>query len=383
MTMQAHLDFITNNFLLDYSSQELANAVLQLQRGLTGERKLVHSTYMETHLYLAAYLAYYWPVSYMQMEHCLTEISKQHKEILTETITDHKSISILDIGSGPGPMTVAILDFLARQTVLPESVACNVADTSVEALEKAHSIIKAASYPFSVAIYPKHVSTFAESTYASDSFDFIVFGHSLNEISEQSTDIVQQLSNVLNKSLAHTGLALLIEPSLLATSRKLIALRKSLIETTEFYCVSPCPNSHACSVLEAGESHTCHDSLIREIPELPAKLAKMLGLNRETIKMTWFAFSKHPHSLDQAIYRVVSDPMLNKAGRIRYIVCGPNGRTSLSAHKSDSHAAQIGFFILKRGDRFIIKCAEPRENGMGISNETEINLLKDNKFQDC
>ncbi|HRV28560.1 MAG TPA: methyltransferase type 12, partial [Spirochaetia bacterium] len=73
---------------------------------------------------------------------------------------------------------------------------------------------------------------------------------------------------------------------------------------------------------------------------------------------------------------VVSEPLLNKAGRVRYIVCGSSGRIGLSASKTDVHAKELGFFKLKRGDVIQIENPQIRESGYGIAEETTIVVIK-------
>ena len=57
---------------------------------------------------------------------------------------------------------------------------------------------------------------------------------------------------------------------------------------------------------------------------------------------------------------VVSEPMLNKAGRLRFLLCNDAGRFAVSARKDDPVARAAGFFGLKRGDRIRLRGAELR-----------------------
>jgi hypothetical protein len=50
-------------------------ALLRLQRGLTGERSLAGAGYMQDSTLLGAYLLYYWPVSYLQVSLALSSRS--------------------------------------------------------------------------------------------------------------------------------------------------------------------------------------------------------------------------------------------------------------------------------------------------------------------
>ena len=71
------------------------------------------------------------------------------------------------------------------------------------------------------------------------------------------------------------------------------------------------------------------------------------------------------HAFDRACRlegRVVSEPMLNKAGRLRYILCTPSGLATLSAKTGDADAEAAGFFALRRGDCITAEALEKRAN---------------------
>ncbi|MBQ5571211.1 MAG: hypothetical protein IIT45_12350, partial [Treponema sp.] len=90
------------------SAQEAASvskALLNLQRGLTGDRQLAGAGYMQDKNLLGAYLLYYWPVSYTQISCCTNYFSNALK-----LLAEKNELNILDIGSGPGPASCALTD---------------------------------------------------------------------------------------------------------------------------------------------------------------------------------------------------------------------------------------------------------------------------------
>jgi len=213
-------------------------------------------------------------------------------------------------------------------------------------------------------------------------FDLVLFGHSLNEIAHDKPDRLGIRAELARKAigrLGYRGMLLIIEPALLSTSRDLIALRNELC--AEGYPVhGPCTCDTACGILESSASATCHDESLWKIPRSVQKLADEAGLDRNAIKMTWFAFSKPdcPAGKHESVYRVVSEPMLNKAGRVRYLLCGSKNRMPFSAKKDDQAAAAGGFFLLARGDIVAIENPELRESGLGWRQDTKI--LRKEKF---
>jgi hypothetical protein len=131
------------------------------------------------------------------------------------------------------------------------------------------------------------------------------------------------------------------------------------------------------------------------MPEAVRRLAEAAGLDREKIKMFWLVLQPPGRVLegdraesgsaavngDRAaseaqVYRVVSEPMLNKAGRVRYLLCGQRGRFPFSARKDDPVAAAAGFFGLARYDLIRVEEPESREGGgWGFGPATRISLV--------
>jgi hypothetical protein len=72
--------------------------------------------------------------------------------------------------------------------------------------------------------------------------------------------------------------------------------------------------------------------------------------------------------------------MLNKGGRVRYLVCGPDGRFPFSARKDDEQARRAGFFALERYDLLRIQDPEQREGGWGFGPETTLKRIGSNSI---
>src|SRR5208282_6340226 len=74
-----------------------ASAIRTLSLGLTRDRRLAGARYMDEPRLLGAYLLFYWPVSYAQGRQVLGELPSRVR-------------TVLDLGSGPGPLAFAALD---------------------------------------------------------------------------------------------------------------------------------------------------------------------------------------------------------------------------------------------------------------------------------
>ena len=72
--------------------------------------------------------------------------------------------------------------------------------------------------------------------------------------------------------------------------------------------------------------------------------------------------------------------MLNKAGRVRYVLCDGKARFTLSAKNGDPNAAAQGFFDLKRYDKIKIAGAQVRSQkgeplSLGFDENTRLEFL--------
>ncbi|HAX37697.1 MAG TPA: hypothetical protein DD477_07825 [Spirochaetaceae bacterium] len=396
-------------------TDRLAAAVLRLQRGLTGTRQLVESNqdYMQDPGLLAAYLAYYWTVSYTQASYILAQL-------------DYRPRRVLDVGAGPGPFSAAILDFCqgrlneTRSTTKPATdhsvlERLTLCDRSPAALALARILLTNPAQDSAdrnqrhlpLPVIECQVLDLETNSLPNGSFDLIAFGHSLNEIAAGQPDAPERRLRLLElavERLAPGGILIMLEPALLQTSRALIGLRDRLVDRG-LELLGPCTTAASCPALQQGENQTCHEEFSWTMPPLVATLAAKAGLDRGRVKLCWFAFRRpalkaegkaitaakstakisvaaacsdnapQPAPDESALYRMVSEAMLNKAGRVRYLLCGPAGRFAFSAKQDNSQAKAAGFFRLQRGDYLRISQPEQRENGWGFQASTVIAVV--------
>lgn len=346
----------------------ISDALLRLQRGLTGTRSLIGARYMDEPDLLAAYLFFYWPVSYAQVAGILAQSGLRPSRIL-------------DMGAGPGPAAAALLDAGAVSAVL--------VDSSSSALDLARRVLaQGSASPDRLRYLPADLEGPLPFQGAADlgPYDCVVFEHSLNELWIDAPDREERvlaLAGAASACLSPEGFLMVVEPALLATSRDALALRDGLA-SAGWSVFAPCPGRSrlACPALAAGPGHTCHDELRWETPETVRILARRTGLGKDSLKATWFlarppeAPSYLPGSAYPVdSYRVVSDPLLNKAGRIRYLLCGASGRFPFSAPAEDPGSKKSGFSYLRRGDVIRVSNPEIRESGWGLGPGTRIDVL--------
>lgn len=344
------------------ATARFGGALRNLQRGLTGDRLLAGASYFSSADYLGAYLLYYWPVSFVQVFLALQEIDLRGA---LPTIN-----RVLDIGAGPGPATFAAARFGAKRSRL--------IDANGDALQAALRLGQ--EFGIELETMQKNLEaddSFEDMPAQASAYDLIVACHSANELWKGREEAIARRASLFGKAatlLAEGGILLVVEPSANVTGRPALELRDRLLaENPELDCVAPCPGSFPCPIAAAGEGRSCH-STWRWEPDVPvAALAEAAGLDRDSAKATWFALKKGvaprpparvestlrdgaegagkaTHTLGGLTGRFVSEAMLNKAGRVRYIVCTKSGLATLSAKAGDKATEAEGFFSLKRGD---------------------------------
>lgn len=356
----------------------LSSSLLKLQRGLTGERKMAGGRYMSEKDTFGSYLLYYFPVSYLQIQTVLDFLGN-----ILEEISKKDEIGILEIGSGPAPGTTALCDRI-RKFNKNAKISVSLCDTSERAMQTAKKILESDFENVSVEtkkadLEKNGLGTFGKKT---KKFDIVLMSHVLNELWKKDGDKIQKRLSFIKaqtEKLSENGILILNEPAMLESSRNLIKIRDEMLGSEAFRdmnLVAPCPfsGSKKCPAL-LSENQTCHAEKMWKPVEPVLSLAKGAGLDRESVKMSFFVFQKTEEQAEPEngkTLTVVSDGMLNKSGRIRFMLCDGEKRFSLSAKKDDQHAKKIGFFGLHRYDKIRIENPEIREGNFGVAGNTEI-----------
>ncbi len=330
-----------------------ARDLLRLQRGLTGSRALAGSPYMDDPALLGAYILYYWPSSFVQagraLDRCLAFSGLPAPG------------RILDLGAGPGPAAAAFAARGALEICLidPSPMALAAGGRLLGAIAGPGlrpSIIPAGSAGGGLGCVARTVA----SRGAGGGFDAIIVSHVLNELGHDVEERAEELDGLVDL-LSPRGFLLLIEPALLFASRGLLALRDALLDRG-LVLMAPCLWKGPCPALTAGPWQTCHDALDWEPPAFTLELARRAGLERPSLKMAWAAFSARRGPAKGGMENqgpadaprtetclVVSEPMLNKAGKTRFFFCGPSGRFTLSARLGALPDDCADFGRLRRG----------------------------------
>ena len=364
----------------------LSSSLLKLQRGLTGERKMAGGRYMSEKETFGSYLLYYFPVSYLQIQTVLDFIcsnGNRNNDNKIEEIAKKDEIGILEIGSGPAPGTTALCDRI-RKFNKNAKISVSLCDTSERAMQTAKKILESDFENVRVETMKADLERNGLGTFGKKAkkFDIVLMSHVLNELWKKDDDKIQKRLSFIKaqaEKLSENGILILNEPAMLESSRNLIKIRDEILGSEAFRgmnLVAPCPfsGSKKCPAM-LSENQTCHAEKMWKPVEPVMSLAKGAGLDRESVKMSFFVFQKTEEQAEPEngkTLTVVSDGMLNKSGRIRFMLCDGEKRFSLSAKKDDTHAKEIGFFGLRRYDKIRIENPEIREGNFGVAENTEI-----------
>jgi SAM-dependent methyltransferase len=326
-------------------ADRIAAGVKELSKGLTGDRSLVGARYLARGDLLGAYLLYYWPVSFAQTLFALKQAGIGRGQ------------RALDLGSGPGPGAFALLEAGWKQVT--------AADRSPEALASAKKLAARASLPLETVVWDADAGLPPGGPW-----DLIVAGHFLNELASGAPDRIDRRKAFVQSlagRLTPGGKILILEPASHGPNADALALRDALVGAG-WGVSGPCFFQGACPARAVHAA--CHDVLHWKVPHLVAQTARRAGIDKRELPFTWLAFTPEgPGTVDPAMVRVVSEPMLNKAGRRRVVVCGTTGRFSLSAPGAFRSPVWAG---VNRGRALKVTDPEIREGGWGIGPGTRI-----------
>lgn len=287
----------------------LAQATTRLSLGLTRERSLAGRPYLDDQDLRAAYVAMFWPVSYLQTTNVLRASQTQLGRVL-------------DIGGGTGASAAAALDCGATSVT--------IVDHAADALGFCARLFAGQNV--------QTVCTDAEAFAPTNRYDTILAVHLVNELFKSDPNHDGLLLNTIQSWLNHlteNGRLVIIEPALRDLGLDLLRLRDQLVDAG-LTIEAPCIFQGPCPALQAND--WCHTSMTWNPPAWMRQLAEDSGLDRTRIKMAYLVVSKRPTTApaisdDSDIVRVVSEPLHSK-GRFRYIVCGTRGRYAIVAPES-------------------------------------------------
>jgi hypothetical protein len=153
-----------------------------------------------------SYLAYHFPVYFFQTGHLLLMLARDG--LLK------KSMTILDVGTGPGVVPLAIADFYAR---------LDDARASIYSVERSEEHIEAFTY-LREAFVPRGGRVSIKSPIKTDirslditrlpeKIDLVIFSNVMNELPDATMDVRADIVALISERLAPDGSILIVEPA--------------------------------------------------------------------------------------------------------------------------------------------------------------------------
>jgi len=179
------------------------------------------------------YLAYHFPVYFIQTEHLLLR--------LFEEGFLKKSMTILDAGTGPGVVPLAIADFFSRVEGVEASVySIEQSEEHIEAFLSLRDAFVPRGGP--VSVKPPKKADIRDPLPAGlpERFDLIIFSNVLGEFADRSGDLRAAIVERFAERLAPDGTILIVEPADEANSTRMRTLGAGL-EPAGLVVHSPCP----------------------------------------------------------------------------------------------------------------------------------------------
>jgi len=338
---------------------ELALGIRHLSRGFTRQRELAGRPYLRLQKNLAPYLLYFWPVSYAQTYLILKGfVGREHL----------KNATILDVGSGAGPSALAALELGGRHAV--------ITDQSRAATGLGLKLAQLAGK----SICPHFWDCTSAQEPPPGHFDLIILSYTLNELWKEHPhriDLRRELLERLAKKLKNHGRLVVIEPALRHTGRELIALRDSLLKQGLLAVIAPCLSQSPCPCLSLAEA-SCQAEFDWNPPPFLTHLAHLARLGKERLVCSFQIFGRREEGLPSFkndTFRVVSERLVAKSGRSRYLICGPSGRISLQLRQDATPQTTSTFSRLKRYDLIRVINAAIDDKRCSLSKESFLKII--------
>jgi len=333
-------------------SAGIASAVAQLSRLFTKDRGSLESRYLDNPANAVAYLTYFMPVNLSKVQVLLEELPLD-----TIVMKGGARIRLLDLGTGPGTGSLALLDWLHR--CRPESAArlSTVAvDSSGEALRQADDLwnrycreagISGAEFIGCRAdLERSEKAAWRDAAERQTPFDLILLANCLNELHLNAADPIAARAALLAdllQWLAPHGTLMLLEPALRETARALHQVRDRLLREKRCTVYSPCLHEQDCPALIHPDDW-CHEERVWEAPGSIKEIDEEVGFIKDALKFSYLLLRTDGRTIAQRsphTFRIVSE-LRELKGDTRAWVCNELGRSEigrLDRAESDANSA--------------------------------------------
>ena len=325
-----------------------ANAVGALHRGLVSQRELARASTYEDPVHLGAYLLWWWPQTYAKVR-AMVDLARG-----AGALSRCEAPRTLDVGSGPAPAAIAILDALGGDAT--------AIDASKAALAEAHALSAG-------AVETRHANVCSGSLAVEGAFDLAVIANALSEIPPASrVPLIEHLP------VAPGGAVLIVEPALRETGRALLEVRDELLRRG-WMAAAPCLTQRPCPALR-NPRDWCTAQHAWKPPKHVVQLAHELGL-RADVELAYapLVLVRRVAPAERDVWRVVGVPQAEK-GKKRLFVCSDEGRVAVARLDRDESSSNADFDRLLRGDLVVLRGASPKGDGLRVGRDGGVRRIE-------
>lgn len=318
---------------------EVPAAVAKLSRLFTKDRGSLAFDYFEDPSNAVAYLSYFTPVNLSKVQALLGELPPD-----TLMKGGGTGFRFLDLGSGPGTGSLAVLDWLHQYH--PESVGSLSAlavDSSGEALRQAAKlwneyceegeISGARLFPCQSNLERSGKEAWRDRAKQQAPFDLILVANCLNELHLDASDPIAARAELLSdllQCLAPHGTLMVLEPALRETARALHQVRDRLLRDKQCTVYSPCLHERDCPALMHPDDW-CHEERAWDPPSSIKEIDKAVGFIKDALKFSYLLLRTDGRTIAPRApdtFRIVSE-LRELKGDTRAWVCNELGRSEI------------------------------------------------------
>ena len=318
-------------------SPALLQSIASLSRLFTKERDGIGARYLDDATLAAGYASYFLPVNFFKVQTLLDELPD-------DWAVGETPLSVLDVGSGPGTASLAVLDWLICQNRdAPRRLTVTAIDHSKAALMEAVRLWNkyrrvTSAGQASLVTSVEQVENITRqnpgtAVSAGAPFDLIIVANCLNELFDESPEPHEPRAVVLERFLSMLkadGTLMVLEPALRSTARALHQTRDRLLSHNLCTVYSPCLHEQGCPAL-AKVGDWCHEERFWDPPSWITELDHALGFIKDALKFSYLLLRKDGRTIvarGPEIYRVVSELRIFK-GEKRAWLCNEQGRSEV------------------------------------------------------
>jgi ribosomal protein RSM22 (predicted rRNA methylase) len=387
------------------SADTLARAVAELSALFTSHRSARPGNYFADPKSRAAYIAYFLPANFSKLHAVFDEMKpllvEQLKEVARERSNDQRPFRVLDVGAGPGTMTLAALEYL--HALSPHGgFQFSAIDPNREVLKICRQLFHCLRDRIGIeerwVNLRTHVASLQEMLPRPAAhpdlrgpFDIIILANVWNELADSgqmSLAVQVSLIRGLLAQLEFHGALILIEPALRDSSRTLHQLHNAALEQIAGASVfAPCVHQRACPCVAAGNKKDwCHTEFEWQPTRKITVIDRAIGNRKDALKFSYLVLRKDGKNVldvnqlsvgspgQSACWRMVSDLIVEK-GKRRAFLCGECGRFEFT--RLDRHESLVNrvFGDSTRGDIVKISGVESRGEDWRISDGTAVKRI--------